>query len=175
MLAKTIFAATFLALAQFAVATPPGCLLGAVNTYDDPSDIKTVCKSKDLGSKVEKYCGDNSADAMSALADICNEQGVKVSTAVSGSASATKSASGSHATGSYASGTASGGAYPTGSGSGSGSGSNSTVPTATGGPAASGGAATAIASGGVPESTGAAGRMEIGVAAILAGLMAVAL
>ncbi|KAH9876138.1 hypothetical protein J1614_004017 [Plenodomus biglobosus] len=164
MLAKTIFAATFLALAQFAVATPPGCLLGAVNTYDDPSDIKTVCKSKDLSSKVEKYCGDSASTAMSALADICNEQGVKVATAVS--ASASKTASSSHA-----SGTGSAGAYSTGSGSGS----NSTVPTASGGPAASGGAATGTSSGGIPESTGAAGRMEVGVAAILAGLMAVAL
>ncbi|KAF2848947.1 hypothetical protein T440DRAFT_469698 [Plenodomus tracheiphilus IPT5] len=164
MLAKTIFAATFLALAQFAVATPPACLLGAVNTYDDPSDIKTVCKSKDLSSKVEKYCGDSASTAMDALADICNEQGVKVATAVSGSASATKTASGSHA-----SGTGSAGFYPTGSSG------NSTVPIASGGPAASGGAATGTSSGGPPESTGAAGRMEIGVAAILAGLMAVAL
>lgn len=78
MLAKTIFAATFLALAQFAVATPPGCLLGAVNTYDDASDIKTVCKSKDLSSQVEKYCGDSAEAAMEALADICNDAGVKV-------------------------------------------------------------------------------------------------
>ena len=78
MLAKTIFAATFLALAQFAVATPPGCLLGAVNEYDDPSDIKSVCKEKGLSSKVATFCGDNTEAALEALADICNDQGVKI-------------------------------------------------------------------------------------------------
>lgn len=80
MLAKTIFAATFLALAQFAVATPPACLLGAVNTYSDPVDIKAVCKQKDLSSKVEKYCGDSTEAALEALADICNDEGVKIGT-----------------------------------------------------------------------------------------------
>jgi len=164
MLAKTIFAAAFLALAQFAVAAPPGCLLGAVNTYDDPVDIKAVCKQKDLSSKVEKYCGDSTKSALSALADICNDEGVKIATTVvSVSASAT-------ASGSKSSGTASGSisSYATGSGS------NSTAPTATGGPKSSSGA-SATSTGGLSESTGAAGRMEIGVAAILAGLMAVAL
>lgn len=78
MLAKTILAATFLALAQFAVATPPGCLLGAVNTYDDPANVKAVCMEKDLSSKIEKYCGDATDAAMEALADICNDEGVKV-------------------------------------------------------------------------------------------------
>lgn len=80
MLAKTIFAATFIALAQFAIASPPSCLLGAVNTYDDPSDVKAVCKSKDLSSTVEKFCGDSAESAMEAIADICNDAGVKVCT-----------------------------------------------------------------------------------------------
>lgn len=78
MLAKTIFAATFLALSQFAVATPPGCLLGAVNQYDDPSDVASICKEKDLSSTVASYCGDDAKTALAALADICNDQGVKV-------------------------------------------------------------------------------------------------
>lgn len=78
MLAKTVFAATLFALAQFAVATPPGCLLGAVNEYSDPSDLKSVCQAKDVTAKVAKFCGDDTKAAMSALADICNDQGVKV-------------------------------------------------------------------------------------------------
>jgi hypothetical protein len=80
MLAKTVFAATFFALAQFAVASPPGCLLGAVNQYTDPSDLKTVCQSKDLTTQVAKFCGDDTKAALSAVADICNGQGVKVCT-----------------------------------------------------------------------------------------------
>lgn len=78
MLAKTIFAATFFALAQLTIATPPGCLLGAVNTYDDPVNVKAVCKEKNLSSTVEKFCGDATKSAMAALADICNDSGVKV-------------------------------------------------------------------------------------------------
>lgn len=85
------------------------------------------------------------------------------------SASATSS-------GSKPTGTGSSSVYPTGSAGHSG---NSTVPTGSAGPKPSGsgsaGGATGTSSGGLPESTGAAGRMEIGVAAILAGLMAVAL
>lgn len=80
MLAKSIFAATFLAFAQFAVATPPGCLLGAVNEYSDPADLKSVCKAKDVTTKIASFCGDNTKEALSALADICNDQGVKVCT-----------------------------------------------------------------------------------------------
>jgi len=160
MLAKTVIAAAWLALAQFAVATPPGCLLSAVNTYDDPSDIKTVCKSKDLSSKVEKLCGSSASSAMSALADICNDQGIKVASAIAPS----NTASGIHASGSAS-------AYSTGSTG------NSTVPTATGGPTASGGPGrpTGTSSGGSTKATGAAGRIEIGIAAIMAGLIAVAM
>lgn len=80
MLAKTVFAAAFFALAQFAVASPPGCLLGAVNQYTDPSDLKSVCQAKDLTTQVAKFCGDDTKAALSAVADICNGQGVKVCT-----------------------------------------------------------------------------------------------
>jgi hypothetical protein len=91
---RTIFAATFVALAQLAVASPPGCLLGAVNEYSDPSDVKSVCKAKDLDSKVKEFCGQDTKAAMKALEEICGDAGVdsdKVSS--SGSASATGSAS----------------------------------------------------------------------------------
>jgi hypothetical protein len=79
MLGRTIFAATFVALAQFAVAAPPpGCLLGAVNQYKDPVDIQAVCKAKDLSSKVAEICGDETEAAMSALAEICGDVDVEI-------------------------------------------------------------------------------------------------
>jgi len=80
MLAKSIFAATIFALAQFAAASPPGCLLGAVNQYSDPADLKSICKAKDATTKITTFCGDDSKEALSAFADICNSQGVKVCT-----------------------------------------------------------------------------------------------
>jgi len=78
MLGRTVFAATFFALAQFAVASPPGCLLGAVNQFKDPSDLKAVCSAKDLSEKVSGICGGDAQAAMEALADICNGAGVKL-------------------------------------------------------------------------------------------------
>lgn len=79
MLAKSLFVATLFALTSVTVATPPGCLLGAVNTYPDPSDIKSVCSAKDVSSTIAKYCtGDSTKAALSAFADICNGAGVKV-------------------------------------------------------------------------------------------------
>lgn len=80
MLSRTLFTATLFALASFTVATPPGCLLGAVNSYDDPADIKAVCSGKDVTSTIQKFCGDATKDALSAFADICNGAGVKVCT-----------------------------------------------------------------------------------------------
>ena len=79
MLFNTLFAATFLALTSFTVAAPPpGCLLGAVNSYEDPSDVKSVCEAKDASKTIAKMCGDDTKAALSAFADICNTAGVKV-------------------------------------------------------------------------------------------------
>ena len=81
MYSKTIFVAAFAAIASVAsAATPPSCLLGAVNSYDKPADLKAICESKDATSKISKICGDAKADALEAFADICNGQGVKVCT-----------------------------------------------------------------------------------------------
>jgi hypothetical protein len=82
MFSKTFFAVAFAAVASVASAasSPPGCLLGAVNTYDTPSDIKAVCNAKDITTQVSKKCGDKAEDALAALADICNDAGVKVCT-----------------------------------------------------------------------------------------------
>lgn len=79
MLARVLFTASFFALASFTVAAPPpGCLLGAVNSYDDPADVSSVCRSKDASKTIAKFCGDSTKDALSAFADICNDAGVKV-------------------------------------------------------------------------------------------------
>jgi len=169
MLGRTVFAATFFALAQFAVASPPGCLLGAVNQFKDPSDLKAVCSAKDLSEKVSGICGGDAQTAMEALADICNGAGVKLSTsnvssASGSSASASATASAHKSTGT--SGTSLVAIYPTGGSSSSGG--NSTVPVATGGPKPT---ASATGSGGIPQSNGAAGKVEFGFAAVVAGLM----
>lgn len=78
MLTKTLFTATFFALASFTVATPPGCLLGTVNSYDNPADIKAVCSAKGASQTIQKYCGDSTKQALEAFADVCNGVGVKV-------------------------------------------------------------------------------------------------
>lgn len=52
---------------------------------------------------------------------------------------------------------------------------NGTLATASGASPIPTGAATGTSTGGVVESTGAAGRLEVGIAAAVAGLMAIAL
>jgi hypothetical protein len=152
MLSKTILAVVFTALTSFAAASPPACMLGAINTYKTPSDLPAVCKEKDMTSKIAKMCGDNTEAALEAFADTCNGAGVKVSTDIP----TTATASGSTATGTLKpSGTgnattlattiasATGGSVPTGT-AGSGSGSGSPTGTASGGPAQSTGGASSI-------------------------------
>ncbi|OAG07595.1 uncharacterized protein CC84DRAFT_1258657 [Paraphaeosphaeria sporulosa] len=154
MFSKTLFAIAFAAVASVAsAASPPGCLLGAVNSYDTPSDIKAVCSAKDITSQISQNCGDKAQDALNALADICNDAGVKVSTKLPTTASSGTAAP----TGTGSSSKSSGSAQSTGSASQSGSGTteNSSSGTATGAPA---------------ENTGAAGALEVSTAALLAGL-----
>lgn len=78
MLGRTVFPATFFALAQFASASPPACILGAVNQYDYPVDVQSVCKATDLSAKVAEMCGDDAEAAMEALADICNDENAEM-------------------------------------------------------------------------------------------------
>ncbi|KAF2035483.1 hypothetical protein EK21DRAFT_107010 [Setomelanomma holmii] len=169
MLGRTLFAATFFALASFTVATPPGCLLGAVNSYDDPADVKSVCNSKDSSKTIAKFCGDSTKDALAAFADICNGAGVKFSTDVSKSSSSATATVSATASGSKASATVSGSMVIQPSG-------NSTVPTSVR-PSSTGaaGGASGTSTGGISQSTGAARKLEIGLAAAFAGLLAVAL
>ncbi|KAJ4357825.1 uncharacterized protein N0V89_002401 [Didymosphaeria variabile] len=157
MFTKTLFAVAFAAVASVAsAASPPGCLLGAVNTYDTPSDIKAVCSAKDITTQISKKCGDKAEDALSALADICNDAGVKVSTKLPTSASGTATP-----TGTGASSKSSGSADSTVSASPSSSSSSGSTENA---------AASGTTSGSPAESTGSAGTLEISAAALLAGL-----
>lgn len=78
MFSKTIFVAAFAAIATVASAANPGCLLGAVNEHESPADIKAVCSSKDIVKQVQDTCGDDTKEALAALADICNGAGVQV-------------------------------------------------------------------------------------------------
>jgi hypothetical protein len=79
MFSKTTLFLAFTAIASVAsAASPPGCLLGAVNSYSTPYDISSVCKQKDVTDKISKVCGDASKDALDAFAEICNKAGVKV-------------------------------------------------------------------------------------------------
>ncbi|KAF2872679.1 hypothetical protein BDV95DRAFT_594004 [Massariosphaeria phaeospora] len=178
MFSKTALFLAFTALTQLvAAAPPPACLLGAVNQYDDPSDLSAVCGSDDATSKISKLCGDAADDALKAFADICESAGVEVSSDSPKSSTKSSGASGSaSATGTVPL-TA---AAPYGTG-------NATVPatgtvvlppgaSATGGPGSPGGGPTPTG-GNAPESTGAAGKLEAGVVALVAGfgLLAAAL
>ncbi|KAF2013842.1 hypothetical protein BU24DRAFT_424876 [Aaosphaeria arxii CBS 175.79] len=157
MFSKTTLFLAFTAVASVvSAASPPGCLLGAVNTYKSPSDISAVCKSKDATSKIQEYCGAATSDALSAFADICNKAGVEVETKISSST---------------------GSAKPTGTGASSAqpSGASATV-TTTGGNNVNSPAQTGSASGtsAPTETPGAAGKLEISAAALFAGLGAIA-
>ena len=174
MLGRTVFAATLLALAEFAVATPPACLLGAASQFSSPIDMKSVCQSKDLKSEVAKICGNDADAAMAALADICNAQNAQIPSGVpsvtaplsTGSSPKSTSVGASHVVP----------MYPTGTGSSSGghSGGNSTVPAATGTPKPPVASSPAPSTTNVPNNNGA-GKLEFGLAAVVAGIMAAAL
>ena len=174
MLGRTVFAATLLALAEFAVATPPACLLGAASQFSSPVDMKSVCQSKDLKSEVAKICGNDADAAMAALADICNAQNAQIASDMPSATAPLSTGSSPKSTGAGASHVTP--MYPTGTGSGSDShsGGNSTVPAATGTPKPPVSSSPAATSTRAPNNSGA-GKLEFGFAAIVAGIMAVAL
>ncbi|KAF2441623.1 hypothetical protein P171DRAFT_434278 [Karstenula rhodostoma CBS 690.94] len=163
MFSKAFFAVAFAAVASVAsAASPPGCLLGAVNTYDTPSDIKAVCSAKDITTQISQKCGKKAEDALAALADICNDAGVKVSTKLPTSASGTASGTASPTgTGASSKSSATGTAHSTGSASPSSS--SGTTEDAANSP-------SGTASSQPAENTGAAGALEVSAAALLAGL-----
>ncbi|EPE35953.1 hypothetical protein GLAREA_05291 [Glarea lozoyensis ATCC 20868] len=115
-----------MAFASFATATPPACLLGALQVQTNPSDIKSLCGTlaeSMKGNITEKCSRDAAAEAKKAYADTClSSASVTItfsSSSSSSSGSATKSSS-STATGSdSASATTTGSSTRTGSSTGS--------------------------------------------------------
>jgi len=79
MFSKSTVLATILAVTQVAVATPPACLLAAVNTQQDPSDLSTVCKAPEVLSTLKSACHDEYSTALTAYKSICKGAGITVS------------------------------------------------------------------------------------------------
>ncbi|KXT04181.1 hypothetical protein AC578_53 [Pseudocercospora eumusae] len=127
--ASTVFAILALT-AQVVVATPPACVIAAVNTQDDPSNFKTVCGASEVQQYMSSKCGNNLDAAQSYFSDYCKANDAPVASVSSSSHSATKSSSGaSHSATSTGSATSSeagtdsssstmtaGAAYPVGTG-----------------------------------------------------------
>ncbi|KAF5845640.1 hypothetical protein GGP41_009421 [Bipolaris sorokiniana] len=182
MLGRTVFAATLFALAQFAVAAPPACLLAAASQYSDPATIKMVCQSKDLKSMVATICPNDVDAAVAALADICNGQNTNVASDVSSATAPMTTGSSPKPTGTGASTLVP--MYPTSSGghsngngtapmsTGSHNSANGTTPIATGTPKP---VPSATGPASVPSPSGAAGKVDLGLAAVFAGFMVAAL
>ena len=79
---KSTILLTFLALSSSIIAaTPPACLLAAVNIEQNPSDLSVVC-GKDatkVQSAIASMCtGSNVAQAQSAFVSTCSGAGVSV-------------------------------------------------------------------------------------------------
>jgi len=104
MFSKSTFLFAFFAISRLALATPPACLLAAVNTQDDPTDMQSICghNASDLQSFLNKNCGDNKKAALSAFSDVCQSAGITVHEATASasasdeSSTATKTGSSSH-------------------------------------------------------------------------------
>ena len=69
-----------LALAGRVLAVPPACLLDAVNTQDEPSDLSAICGAdhKDVQQAIASLCGNNQAVAQSAFVSTCSGAGSSV-------------------------------------------------------------------------------------------------
>jgi len=79
---SAIFIAILALFNVVAAAVPPGCLLGAINTQDDPSDLKAICGSDSdkVQREIVKACDDDdTSKALKAFAKSCSEAGEKVS------------------------------------------------------------------------------------------------
>ncbi|KAF2467079.1 uncharacterized protein BDR25DRAFT_345241 [Lindgomyces ingoldianus] len=171
MFGKANFLLAFVAVAKLVVATPPACLLGAINTYSTPSDISAVCKSKDITGTIAKFCGNDTKDALSAFADVCNKAGVKVSTDIPTTATGSVKPSGTGNASSII-------VYTTTSFDSSCSCTKTAAITSQVAVGPTIGLATTTGSGspsgtgtaGAPQGTGAAGKTRISAAALLAGL-----
>ncbi|CAD6445299.1 a5223f43-0c64-4c4d-90ba-ccd459d2b334 [Sclerotinia trifoliorum] len=123
MQTPTLITLTLSLLALSVSATPPACLLAAVNEQATPSDLKALCGTLEnavVGNITEKCVKDTYEEAVSSYKSTCLEgAGVTITiTSSSASASASAAATGTSKASGSATATASGsGARITGSGS----------------------------------------------------------
>jgi len=94
MFAKATIFAILAVAARVAVATPPACLLAAVNECPNPADIKSICStdSSKVTSYISKNCGDYEDAASKYFKEVCEDAGETISDS-SSSSSASSSAS----------------------------------------------------------------------------------
>lgn len=81
MYTKSIFGVVFATLATFAVASPPACLLAAINEQKtDAVEVAKICKdnAKDVQEMLVKVCKTDAQDALNYFADTCKTNGVTV-------------------------------------------------------------------------------------------------
>ncbi|OCK81142.1 hypothetical protein K432DRAFT_381580 [Lepidopterella palustris CBS 459.81] len=95
MFSKSIIVIAFVAIAKLATATPPACLLAAINTADDPSKVSDICQSSKMENTIVSYCGSNTQQALSDYALVCKGAGVTVSSVAPSSATGSAAASSS--------------------------------------------------------------------------------
>jgi len=77
---KTSIILPLLALSVRVFAVPPACLLNAVNTQDEPSDLGAICgkDAEDVQGAIASLCGDNQSVAQSAFIATCSSAGSSV-------------------------------------------------------------------------------------------------
>ncbi|KAL8637002.1 MAG: hypothetical protein Q9228_005677 [Teloschistes exilis] len=89
---STLFVALFAASAQLVTATPPGCLIAAINT---PWDISLLCgaHSGAIQGQIKQQCNtkEETDAAMQAYKETCASAGKTVSTSSGSDSSSTKS------------------------------------------------------------------------------------
>jgi len=95
MFAKATIFAILAVAARVAVATPPACLLAAVNECPNPADIKSICStdSSKVTSYISKNCGEHEDAASKYFKEVCEGAGETISDSSSSSSSASKSGS----------------------------------------------------------------------------------
>jgi len=133
---STIFLAFLAVAAQVVAAGNPACMLGAINSQPDPSNMSAICGSNasKVQTQIQSICGASAAAAQKAFISACSGAGKTVPAYSSSAASSTATGSSSGSS------TASGFATAT-STSGSG---NSTSTSSTGAPSPSKNAASNV-------------------------------
>jgi hypothetical protein len=79
MFAKFSTAVALFMLAAQVVASPPACLIAAISTSENPSDVKSICSSpSSIQSSLNSNCGSNASTAQNAFIAVCKDAGVTV-------------------------------------------------------------------------------------------------